>query len=52
MSKSAKIAILLGLVGLASACARGNVDDAGVEEFVVIDPTPISNEPVFTGKYK
>ncbi|MEL6610066.1 MAG: hypothetical protein AAFO58_02045 [Pseudomonadota bacterium] len=52
MSKSIKAVVLLGLVGLAAACARNNVDDAAVEEFVVVDPQPITVEPTFTGKFK
>ena len=46
MSKSIKVFGLLGLMVLAAACARNN------EEFVVVDPETISQEPVQTGKYK
>lgn len=45
MSKSAKLLIALSLVAFAAACAKK-------EEPVYIDPTPISVEPVYTGKYK
>lgn len=51
MSKSIKAFVLLGLVGLAAACAR-NVDDGAVEEFIVVDPEPVTVEPTFTGKFK
>ncbi|MGX9349653.1 hypothetical protein ACS3QZ_00470 [Shimia sp. W99] len=48
MSKSIKAFLALGLVALVAACA----DTAQVEEYVVVDPEPISQEPVYTGKYK
>lgn len=48
MSKSIKIVALLGVAIAVSACAR----KAPVEEFVVVDPAPISVEPTYTGKYK
>lgn len=51
MPKSIKIAVLLGAVALAAACAR-QVNDGAVEEFVVVDPAPITVEPTFQGKYK
>lgn len=47
MSKSIKLLVMLGLMGLAAACARQQE-----EEFVVVDPEPISTEPTYTGKYK
>ncbi len=47
MSQSIKILGVLGLVVLAAACAREQE-----EEFVVVDPEPISQEPVYTGKFK
>lgn len=46
MSKSIKIVLSLGLVAFFAACAQQE------EEVVVIDPEPITVEPVFTGKYK
>jgi len=46
MSKSIKLVLAFGLVGFAAACAQQE------EEPVYIDPTPITIEPVFTGKYK
>jgi hypothetical protein len=47
MSKSIKIVAALGLVAFVAACAQ-----EPVEEYVVVDPEPISTEPVHTGKYK
>lgn len=48
MSKSIKLLAAAGLFAALSACAPKPVE----EEFVVIDPEPISHEPVYTGKYK
>ncbi|WP_299349922.1 hypothetical protein [uncultured Shimia sp.] len=48
MSNSIKALLAVGLVALVAACA----DTAPVEEYVVVDPEPISEEPVYTGKYK
>jgi hypothetical protein len=48
MSKSIKLLSALGLVALVAACA----EPAPQEEFIVVDPEPISVEPVYTGKYK
>ncbi len=47
MFKSIKLFILLGLSIFVAACA-GSYE----EEFVVVEPEPISVEPAFTGKYK
>lgn len=47
MAKSIKLVAVLGLVAGLAACAD-NDDD----EFVVVEPEPISVEPVHTGKYK
>ena len=47
MSKSLKLLAMLGLVGLAAACAREQE-----EEFVIVEPEPISVEPTYTGKLK
>jgi len=47
MSKSIKLLAMLGLVGFVAACGNNNE-----EEFVVVDPEPISEEPVHTGKFK
>ena len=47
MSKSIKILAAVGLFAVLSACGHRQQ-----EEFVVIDPEPISHEPVHTGKYK
>lgn len=38
---------ILGLASIVAACSGGRE-----EEFVVVDPEPISVEPTFTGKYK
>ncbi|MFK7744586.1 MAG: hypothetical protein AB8B47_06005 [Roseobacter sp.] len=46
MSKSIKLLVVLGLAGLVAACA------AEQDEFVVVDPEPISTEPEYTGKFK
>ena len=47
MSKSIKLLAMLGLVAGVAAC--GGTQE---EEFVVVDPEPISGEPGYTGKYK
>lgn len=47
MSKSLKLLALLGIIAGLSACAADEP-----EEFVIVEPEPISVEPVFTGKYK
>ena len=46
MSKSIKFLAMAGLLAAVAACAQQE------EEFVVVDPEPISVEPTFTGKYK
>jgi len=48
MSKSIKSFAVLGLVALVAACSS----QAPVEEYVVVEPEPISVEPTYTGKYK
>lgn len=47
MSKSIKTIVALSVAVVIAACAKEPVD-----EFVVVDPTPISVEPAHTGKYK
>ncbi|ABF64606.1 hypothetical protein [Ruegeria sp. TM1040] len=47
MSKSIKFITLAGLLAAVAACAGQRE-----EEFVVVEPEPISQEPVYTGKYK
>ncbi len=47
MSKTIKSILAVGLIGLVAACAQ-----QAEEEFVVVDPEPISMEPEYTGKYK
>jgi hypothetical protein len=49
MSKSIKSIVVLGLVVVVAACAKKSEP---VDEFVVVDPAPISVEPTHTGKYK
>lgn len=47
MSKTIKGLLAISLVAFVAACAQ-----QAEEEFVVVDPEPISVEPVHTGKYK
>ncbi len=47
MSKTIKALCALGLVLTVTACG-GN---APVEEYVVVEPTPITVEPTYTGKF-
>lgn len=47
MSKSIKLFTMLGFVAVVAAC-----DNAREEEFIVVEPEPISVEPAYTGKYK
>ncbi|MGR3323149.1 MAG: hypothetical protein ACU0DK_14595 [Pseudooceanicola sp.] len=46
MSKTLKSVLALGLVAFIAACGKTE------EEYVVVEPEPISQEPVYTGKYK
>jgi uncharacterized lipoprotein YajG len=46
MAKKFQIAAALGAAAFVAACAQPQ------EEFVVVEPEPISQEPVYTGKYK
>ncbi|MGJ8603840.1 MAG: hypothetical protein ACSHXH_06895 [Marivita sp.] len=48
MSKSIKLLAAVGLFAVLSACAQKQAE----EEFVIIDPEPISHEPMHSGKYK
>lgn len=48
MSKSIKLFAVLGLVAGVAACGQ----KAPEEEFVVVQPEPVSHAPVYTGKYK
>lgn len=48
MANSFKLVAVLGLVAGLAACAADTSD----EEFVVVEPEPISHEPAYTGKYK
>lgn len=47
MVQSIKWLVLAGVLGTVAACASNEP-----EEFVIVDPEPISTEPVYTGKYK
>ncbi|MGR3271328.1 hypothetical protein [Thalassococcus profundi] len=47
MSKSIKLLTLFGFVAVVAACQQQQQ-----EEFVVVDPEPVTVEPVYTGKYK
>lgn len=46
MSNSIKGILAISLIGFLGACAQQE------EEFVVVEPEPISVEPMHTGKYK
>ncbi|MBN7786328.1 MULTISPECIES: hypothetical protein [Ponticoccus] len=46
MSKSIKLLALFAVAAGVAACAQQE------EEYVVVDPEPITVEPVYTGKYK
>lgn len=46
MSTIVKSVLALGLVAIMAACSQPE------EEYVVVEPEPISVEPVYTGKYK
>ncbi|KPP85023.1 MAG: hypothetical protein HLUCCA08_11640 [Rhodobacteraceae bacterium HLUCCA08] len=48
MSKPIKSLIALGLVAFVAACGNQAPE---VEEFVVIDPVPVTEEPTFNSKY-
>jgi hypothetical protein len=47
MSNSIKGLMAFGLLAIVAACGNGG----NVEEFVVVDPAPVTVEPVYTGKY-
>lgn len=49
MSKSIKLLAMFGFVATVAACGSSGQTD---EEYVVVEPEPISVEPVHTGKYK
>ena len=48
MSKTIKSILAVSLLAAMAACGQ----QAQEEEFVVVDPEPISIEPEYTGKYK
>lgn len=47
MSNSIKGILAIGLVAFIAGCAQ-----QAEEEFVVVEPEPVTQEPVYTGKYK
>ena len=47
MSNSIKFLAMVGFVATVAAC-----DNSPKEEYVVVQPEPISVEPVYTGKLK
>ncbi len=47
MSKSIQFLAMVGFVATVAAC-----DNSPKQEYVVVEPEPISVEPTFTGKYK
>ncbi len=47
MQKSLKLLALFAVVAGLAACAAEEP-----EEFVIVEPEPVSVEPVYTGKYK
>ena len=49
MARSIKGAAAFCVLALVAAC--GGNDAGAVEEFVVVDPAPVTEEPGFTGKY-
>ena len=49
MANSFKLVAVLGLVASLSACGGGYDNN---DEFVVVEPEPISVEPAYTGTYK
>ena len=49
MSKSIKSLMAVSLLAIVAACGANTAGD--VEEFVVVDPVPVTVEPTFTGKY-
>lgn len=46
MFKGIRLLVLAGIIGAVSACAQKDQD------FLVVEPEPLSVEPVYTGKYK
>ncbi|WP_204362775.1 hypothetical protein [Litorivita pollutaquae] len=47
MSKSVRALLAISLVAFTAACAQ-----QAEEEYIVVDPEPISMEPTYTGKLK
>lgn len=48
MSKSIKSLVAVSLLALVAACGANNAGD--VEEFVVVDPSPVTVQPTFNSK--
>lgn len=49
MSKSVTLFAFVGVLAALAGCAT---EPEPVEEFVIVEPEPISVEPAYTGKYK
>ena len=49
MSKSIKSLCAVSLLAVVAAC--GAKSTSTVEEFVVVDPVPVTVQPTFTSKY-
>lgn len=47
MSNSLKALCALALLAVVAACGNQNA----AEDYVVVDPSPVTVEPVYTGKY-
>lgn len=47
MSKPLNLLLAVAFLGGLAACAK-----EAPQEYVVVEPEPISSEPVYTGKYK
>ena len=54
MSKTIMRLVLLASVVFVAACSqRASTDaQAGQQEFVIVEPAPVSVEPAFTGNFK
>ncbi|WP_205389072.1 hypothetical protein SuNHUV7_01820 (plasmid) [Pseudoseohaeicola sp. NH-UV-7] len=48
MSNYIKLLAAFSFVAVVAACAQEPVE----EQYVVVEPEPISQEPAYTGKYK
>ena len=50
MRNTVKLGLLFGFAAVVSAC--GAPEPEPVPAAVIVDPAPLSTEPVYTGKYK